>query len=147
MTRFAVVLSHLHGDHWDRVSQQGLDRGLPIVTTPHTAERLHHRGFGHALGLSRWQRHTITKGGNAVHLTSLPGRHARLWNHRLLPPVMGTLLEFVAADRSVRRLYVSGDTLLVEELDEIRCVSARSTSACCTWAGRGCRPAGGFRSG
>ncbi len=32
---------------------------------------------------------------------------------------MGTMLEFVAADRSVRRLYVSGDTLLVEELDEI----------------------------
>jgi L-ascorbate metabolism protein UlaG (beta-lactamase superfamily) len=33
---------------------------------------------------------------------------------------MGTMLEFVdAADRSVRRLYVSGDTLLVEELNEI----------------------------
>ncbi len=92
---------------------------LPIVTTPHAAKRLHHSGFGHALGLSTWQRHTITKGGNTVHLTSLPGRHAPLWSHRLLPPVMGTMLEFVAADRSVRRLYVSGDTLLVEELDEI----------------------------
>jgi L-ascorbate metabolism protein UlaG (beta-lactamase superfamily) len=114
-----VVLSHLHGDHWDRVAQQGLDRGLPIVTTPHAAKRLQRRGFGRALGLSTWQRHTITKGGNTVHITSLPGRHAPLWSHRLLPPVMGTMLECVAADRSVRRLYVSGDTLLVEELDEI----------------------------
>ncbi|MCV7444608.1 MBL fold metallo-hydrolase [Mycobacterium paraense] len=115
----AVVLSHMHGDHWDRVSQKGLDKGLPIVTTPHAAKRLHRRGFGHALGLSTWQRHTITKGGNMIHLTSLPGRHAPLGAHRLLPPVMGTMLEFVGADRSVRRLYVSGDTLLVEELDEI----------------------------
>jgi L-ascorbate metabolism protein UlaG (beta-lactamase superfamily) len=115
----AVVLSHMHGDHWDRVAQRGLDHGLPIVTTPHAAKRLQHRGFGHALGLKTWQRHTITKGGNTFHITSLPGRHAPGWSHRLLPPVMGTMLEFVATDRSVRRLYVSGDTLLVEELNEI----------------------------
>lgn len=115
----AVVLSHLHGDHWDRVSQRGLDDGLPIVTTPHAAKRLRHRGFDHALGLSTWQRHTIIKGGNTIHVTSLPGRHAPMWSHRLLPPVMGTMLEFVSADGSVRRLYVSGDTLLVGELNEI----------------------------
>lgn len=29
----AVVLSHLHGDHFDRVARRGLDRGLPFVTT------------------------------------------------------------------------------------------------------------------
>ncbi|MGN6336404.1 MBL fold metallo-hydrolase, partial [Mycobacterium sp.] len=29
----AIVLSHMHGDHWDRVSQKGLDHGLPVVTT------------------------------------------------------------------------------------------------------------------
>jgi len=37
----AVVLSHMHGDHWDRVAQRGLDHGLPIVTTPDAAKRLH----------------------------------------------------------------------------------------------------------
>jgi hypothetical protein len=37
-----------------------------------------------------------------------------------LLPVIGTALEFVTADRSVRRrLYVSGDTLLVKEPKEI----------------------------
>lgn len=115
----AVVLSHMHGDHWDRVAQEGLDHGLPIVTTPDAAKRLHHRGFAHALGLSTWQRHTISKAGTTVNITSLPGRHAPLGFHRLLPPVMGTMLEFVSADQEVRRLYISGDTLLVEELDEI----------------------------
>jgi L-ascorbate metabolism protein UlaG (beta-lactamase superfamily) len=116
----AVVLSHMHGDHWDRVAQKGLDRALPIVTTPHAAKRLHRRGFTQALGLSTWQRRTITKGATAVGITSLPGRHAPVWTHRLLPPVMGTMLEFTTAEPSARRrLYVSGDTLLVEELDEI----------------------------
>lgn len=35
----AIVLSHMHGDHWDRVAQRGLDHGLPVVTTPHAATR------------------------------------------------------------------------------------------------------------
>lgn len=97
----AIVLSHMHGDHWDRVSQRGLDHGLPIATTPHAAERLHHRGFAHARGLRTWQQHTITKGETTLTLTSLPGRHAPGWSRRLLPPVMGTMLE-VAADGSPR---------------------------------------------
>ncbi|MCV7379031.1 MBL fold metallo-hydrolase [Mycobacterium alsense] len=115
----AIVLSHLHGDHWDRVAQRGLDHALPVVTTPHAAKRLRHRGFDQAVALSTWQRHTIIKGANTIHITSLPGRHAPVWARRLLPPVMGTMLEFVDADESVRRLYVSGDTLLVDELNEI----------------------------
>jgi L-ascorbate metabolism protein UlaG (beta-lactamase superfamily) len=40
--------------------------------------------------------------------------------HRLLPPVIGTMLEFGPIGASPRRrLYVSGDTLLVEELGDI----------------------------
>lgn len=69
--------------HWDRVAQQGIDRGSPIVTTPHAVKRLHRRGFGQALGVSTWQSHTITNGDTVVTLTSLPGRHAPLWGHRL----------------------------------------------------------------
>lgn len=115
-----IVLSHMHGDHWDRLAQKGLDHGLPVVTTPHAAKRLRHRGFRHALGLSTWQTHTISKGDVKATLTSLPGRHAPVPFDRLLPPVMGTMLEFGPADGSVRRrLYISGDTLLIEELNEI----------------------------
>lgn len=115
-----VVLSHLHGDHWDRVAQRGLDRRLPIVTTPDAAQRLHRRGFARAVGLATWQQHAITRDAATVTVTSLPGRHAPVWSHRLLPPVMGTMLEFASGDRSRRRrLYISGDTLLIEELKQI----------------------------
>ncbi|MGV0038605.1 MBL fold metallo-hydrolase [Mycobacterium colombiense] len=116
----AIVLSHMHGDHWDRVSQRGLDHGLPVVTTPHAAKRLHRRGFARARGLRTWQQHTIAKGGTTLTLTSLPGRHAPGWSRRLLPPVMGTMVEVAGDDGSPRRrLYISGDTLLIEELKEI----------------------------
>ncbi|MDO3638922.1 MBL fold metallo-hydrolase [Mycolicibacterium arseniciresistens] len=115
----AVVLSHMHGDHWDRVAQARLDKKLPVLTTPHAAKRLHHRGFAHAAGLRTWQRHTLTKGESTVVVTALPGRHAPTPIDRFLPPVMGSMLEFSRAGGATRRLYVSGDTLLVEELGEI----------------------------
>ncbi|MCV7280909.1 MBL fold metallo-hydrolase [Mycolicibacterium flavescens] len=114
----AVVLSHMHGDHWDRVSQSRLDHALPVVTTPHAAKRLIRRGFDRALALQTWQHHTITKGEVTVTVTALPGRHAPTPVDRFLPPVMGSLIEF--SDGTNRcRLYVSGDTLMVDELREI----------------------------
>ncbi|MCV7067885.1 MBL fold metallo-hydrolase [Mycolicibacterium farcinogenes] len=114
----AVLLSHMHGDHWDRVTQRKLDRTLPILTTPHAAKRLVRRGFGQAQGLTTWQSHRIVKGDLAVTVTSLPGRHAPTPVDRLLPPVMGSMIEFTDGT-ATRRLYVSGDTLFVDELREI----------------------------
>src|SRR3954471_14309047 len=32
-----ILLSHLHGDHWDRIATARLDRAMPIVTTEHAA--------------------------------------------------------------------------------------------------------------
>jgi L-ascorbate metabolism protein UlaG (beta-lactamase superfamily) len=90
------------------------------VTTAHAAKRLRHRGFGAARGLPTWSEHAITKGQSTLTVTSLPGRHAPGWTKKLLPPVMGSMLEFGAVDGSSQRLlYVSGDTLLIDELDEI----------------------------
>lgn len=116
----AIILSHMHGDHWDRIAQRDLDHDLPVCTTPHAAKRLVHRGFASAKGLLTWQSHEIVKGVHKVRVTSLPGRHAPTWTRRMLPPVMGTMLEFGPIDAAPeRRLYVSGDTLLVEELAQI----------------------------
>ncbi|TDC65843.1 MBL fold metallo-hydrolase [Actinomadura sp. GC306] len=117
----AVVLSHLHGDHWDRVARAKLDRGLPIITTPHASRRLQglHR-FRHAVGLRTWESHTLVKDGMQLRVTSLPGRHAPGPLHRLLPPVMGSLLEFGPATGEVQfRLYITGDTLMFDGIEQI----------------------------
>ncbi|MEV0661575.1 MBL fold metallo-hydrolase [Actinomadura luteofluorescens] len=117
----AVVLSHLHGDHWDRIARAKLDRGLPIVTTPHAARRLQgwHR-FRHAVGLRTWESHTLVKDGSLLRITSMPGRHAPGAARWLLPPVMGSLLEFGPANGDVRfRLYITGDTLMFDGIQQI----------------------------
>lgn len=116
----AIVLSHMHGDHWDRVAERGLSRDLPVVTTHAAARTLRRRGFARARGLDTWDGFVIAKGTAQVRITSLPGRHAPTPVNRLLPPVMGTMLEFGATGSAPdRRLYISGDTLLVDELHEI----------------------------
>jgi L-ascorbate metabolism protein UlaG (beta-lactamase superfamily) len=68
--------------------------------------------------LHTWQQHTIVDGAAAVTVTSLPGRHAPTPIDRFLPPVMGAMLEFTDGSAR-RRLYISGDTLLVDELRDI----------------------------
>ncbi|MFC8421431.1 MBL fold metallo-hydrolase [Streptomyces sp. NPDC057236] len=117
----AVVLSHLHGDHFDRVARRGLDRGLPFVTTPHGARLLKGLyGFRRATGLRTWQSRTLRHGDSSVRITSLPGRHAPGPLRALLPPVMGSLLEFGDRAGEVRLvLYLSGDTLVYDGLREI----------------------------
>lgn len=117
----AVVLSHLHGDHFDRVARRGLDRGLPFVTTPHASRFLQGLyGFHRAVGLRTWQSHTLLRGDSLVRVTSLPGRHAPGAARALLPPVMGSLLEFGDRSGEIRLiLYISGDTLMYDGLREI----------------------------
>src|SRR5215216_1140089 len=40
-----VLLSHYHGDHFDRIAEEHLDKALPIVTTRHAAQSLAKKGF------------------------------------------------------------------------------------------------------
>jgi L-ascorbate metabolism protein UlaG (beta-lactamase superfamily) len=114
----AVVLSHLHGDHWDRVARRELDRAAPVLTTPQAADRLQRYGF-QTRGLPTWDQHTLTRDGDQLAVVSLPAVHARGVMGRLLPPVMGSLLEHRAGGEVRRRVYVSGDTLTGDHLDAI----------------------------
>jgi len=115
----AVVLSHLHGDHWDRVARRELDREPPVLTTTHAAPRLRKQGFD-GVGLETWQDRVLTRPGEQLRVVSLPGIHARGALRKVLPPVMGTLLEHSVDGRLGRRIYLSGDTLTGDHLDEIR---------------------------
>ena len=115
-----VVLSHLHGDHFDRVAEAKLDKTLPIVTTPHAARYLEGRGFRPLEGLQTWESMTVRKGDARLRVTAMPGTHAPGPMRKVLPPVMGSMLEFGEAEGATRlRLYISGDTLVHNRLREI----------------------------
>jgi L-ascorbate metabolism protein UlaG (beta-lactamase superfamily) len=114
-----VVLSHHHGDHFDDVAAARLDHGLPIVTTPHAARKLGRQGFTNPRPLRTWQRLTFRRGDASLTMTSLPARHGPGPLNRLLPPVMGTMLDFADRDGLALRVYLSGDTLAHDRLADI----------------------------
>jgi L-ascorbate metabolism protein UlaG (beta-lactamase superfamily) len=116
-----VLLSHLHEDHWDRVAEARLPRELPIVTTPHAAETLAGKGFEAPQPLATWDTAQCERGGVRLRITAMPGRHGPRLISRLLPPVMGSLLEFeTSGGHRLFRIYITGDTLMHDRLHEIR---------------------------
>ena len=113
-----VLLSHFHGDHFDAVAERELDHALPVVTTPQAQGQLAERGFTGAIGLDTWQTLTVQKGERRLRITACPGRHGPGITDLALPDVMGSVLEFDGGD-GPRRIYISGDTLVYDDLHEI----------------------------
>lgn len=115
-----VLLSHLHGDHFDRIAEDKLDKSVPIVTTAHAARYLEGKGFRALQQLATWEKLIICKGGAELRITAMPGRHGPALVSKLLPPVMGSMLEFQNPTQGTAlRLYISGDTLIYDDLKEI----------------------------
>src|SRR5918997_4534600 len=97
-----VVLSHLHGDHFDRVAEEKLDKTLPIITTPHAARYLQGKGLRQLEGLGTWESLTVHKGEARLRVTAMPGTHAPGPLRKVLPPVMGSMLEFGDVEGTTR---------------------------------------------
>lgn len=115
----AVLLSHLHGDHFDRVARRGLPRHLPVVTTPAAQRRLRRWGFRAASGLATWESHEFVRGDQLLRVTAVPAHHGPRGLARLLPPTMGEIIELERDGQPLLRVYVSGDTLYRADLAEI----------------------------
>jgi L-ascorbate metabolism protein UlaG (beta-lactamase superfamily) len=115
----AIVLSHLHGDHFDRVAKAELDRALPVLTTREAAQTLSSWGFAAARPMTPWDSVTLENDRASLSLTSVPGQHAPGPLRSLLPPVMGSVLELDDGGSAPFRLYLSGDTLYRPWLREV----------------------------
>ncbi|KAI4208448.1 MAG: hypothetical protein LQ349_009712, partial [Xanthoria aureola] len=136
-----ICLSHYHADHFDAQVESSLRRSLPIITTPHAKSHLASKSDGEAFtavhDLDFFDDILVDIAGStkkaAVKVTGMPGKHVP-------PGVLGTLNDLVEAvpptngwmmelgykqdnnDDSFKcgyRIYISGDTLLVPELQEI----------------------------
>ncbi len=114
-----VVLSHMHGDHFDHVVSDRLDRNLPIITTKHAAASLKGLGFKQPIAMDTWDTIDVTKGASRMRVTAMPGKHAPGLLRLAIPPTMGSMLEFTSGAKTPLRLYITGDTLIHEHLNEI----------------------------
>ena len=114
-----ILLSHMHGDHFDRVAERRLNKATPIFSTRHAVAYLRRKGFTATHALETWETLEVLKGEARLRLAAMPGTHAPGPLSTLLPPVMGSMLEFGTEDETRLRLYISGDTLVHERLREI----------------------------
>jgi len=114
------VLSHYHGDHFDQLVEEKLNKDLPIVTTNSAVAELEARNFRGGIGLDTWESIEFVKGAARLRISSMPGQHGPGIVDFAMPDVMGSILDFeTEAGERALRLYISGDTLVIDELKEI----------------------------
>ncbi|KAM3499042.1 hypothetical protein MY10362_007670 [Beauveria mimosiformis] len=136
-----ILLSHYHEDHFDRHVEKSLNRAFPIVTTPHAQQHLaaakgqQDQPFEQVTGLDAFESAVLRiDEQRAVKVTGMPGKHvppglisAANDFLRAVPPTNGWLLELGrsggAGDGDELqvgyRIYISGDTLLVDDVEKI----------------------------
>ena len=115
-----VLLSHMHEDHFDKLVQEKLAKDTPIVTTKEAAAALEKLGFKRTIGLGKWDQLEVEKGESRLRLTAVPGRHGKAGMQVLLPSVMGSVLDFGPNPAAPSyRMYISGDTLVYDDLKNI----------------------------
>jgi L-ascorbate metabolism protein UlaG (beta-lactamase superfamily) len=114
-----ILLSHMHGDHWDRIATRSLPKDTPVVTTSEAARCLAARGFTGTADLAPWQTHEFPRGGDVLRVTAVPGVHGPGPLATLLPDVMGSVVELVRDGSVTWRGYISGDTLYRPFLGEV----------------------------
>jgi L-ascorbate metabolism protein UlaG (beta-lactamase superfamily) len=71
-----IVLSHYHGDHFDDVAAQELDKKLPIVSTADAVDKLSALGFQRGYPLDTWESLQVNKGDATLTITAMPGKHS-----------------------------------------------------------------------
>jgi L-ascorbate metabolism protein UlaG (beta-lactamase superfamily) len=119
------LLSHMHGDHWDEVAQNNLDKELLIVSTHQAVKELRKQGFRRLYPLETWEHMVLQRENTWLRITAMPALHGPGPLNTLLPETMGSMLEWGRVSEGggdpqpKYRLYISGDTLIHDDLVEI----------------------------
>jgi L-ascorbate metabolism protein UlaG (beta-lactamase superfamily) len=105
----AVLISHLHMDHTDRRSLRRLDRQIPVLGPPNSAELLRRAGFESVTELAPGESDTVA--GLLVEATPAEHHGPR---HPLSRHEVGAIGFRIAGSR---RVYFAGDTELFDEME------------------------------
>jgi L-ascorbate metabolism protein UlaG (beta-lactamase superfamily) len=105
----AVLVTHMHQDHFDATAAELLPKELPVLCQPEDVERLRGHGFADV----RPVHGTVEL--DRITLTRTPARHGSGETAQRLAPVSG----YVLRDETGRALYIAGDTVLYEAVEEV----------------------------
>jgi L-ascorbate metabolism protein UlaG (beta-lactamase superfamily) len=102
----AILVTHLHNDHWDAAARERLPKEAPVLTQPESAAAIREAGFGDVRPVDdelEWEG--IARTG---------GRHGHGAVADALAPVSG----FVLAAPREPVLYLAGDTVWCGEVED-----------------------------
>jgi L-ascorbate metabolism protein UlaG (beta-lactamase superfamily) len=104
----AVLVTHLHRDHFDDTAKRLLDKHLPLFCQPPDTERLHADGFTDVRAVFG------DANFHGILIARTEGEHGTGEIGRQMAPVSGFVL--AAADEPT--VYIAGDTILCDEVRE-----------------------------
>lgn len=105
----AVIVSHLHSDHWDDAARQEIRSDMPILCHTRDTDHIQQQGFVDVRAVAGQFNF------NAVSLSTTEGRHGPPEILKAMGPVSGFM--FRAPDEP--SLYWAGDTVLCSEVRDI----------------------------
>lgn len=110
----AVVVTHIHPDHWDEAAKQSLPKNIPIFAqNKEDAQSIRNDGFTDVRVL------TDTTVFNGVRLTKTAGRHGDdIMMQSPLGKLLGTVSGVVFQRPGHTTVYVAGDTVWNRQVEE-----------------------------
>ena len=104
----AVLITHIHRDHWDEAAARDLPKDVPLLCQPEDEAKLRGQGFTRVQPLQTgliW---------NALEVTRTGGQHGTGEIGRKMAPVSGFVLRGPGEDP----LYIAGDTIWCSEVQQ-----------------------------
>ena len=107
----AVIVTHLHEDHWDEDARKILPKALPIYAQNDTdAEIIRSQGFTDVRVLS------ATSNFNGVQLIKTEGRHGTEAHYAAIGKLLGEACGVVFKVTGTKSVYLAGDTIWQEDV-------------------------------
>jgi L-ascorbate metabolism protein UlaG (beta-lactamase superfamily) len=104
----AILLTHLHADHWDAKAREFINKEIPIICQPTDVDRLKQQGFKEIIPLNE---HMEWKG---IGITRTGGQHGTGEIGKRMGQVSGYLIA-----HKKQSLYIAGDTIWCEEVKKV----------------------------
>lgn len=101
----AVLLTHLHPDHWDKAAVKLLNKKIPLICPFSISSQIESFGFSNLKQISDF----LSYKGIGIHLTS--GQHGT----GEIGEKMGEVNGFVLSHLN-NNIYIAGDTIWCEEV-------------------------------
>lgn len=104
----AVLVTHTHADHWDEEAQNRIPAGKPVLCQPEDQTKVSESGFSNIFPIDPeldW---------NGLRLIRTGGQHGTEEIGARMAPVSG----FVVLAEGSPSLYIAGDTIWCEEVEE-----------------------------